>query len=340
MELKPPKILAIKLRAIGDTVIWTSALSALRKKYPDTEIHVLTYAANEPVLAHNHDVDQIHVLQSHSGFELWRKLWALRSEQYDWLLGFHASHTLCRWAWMTGARFMALHHHSWQYTPRGSMRIAEPGKLEDAIARDYQLLRAMNFEPAREPTKIVLTGAESEWAEREVRAKIEATRGDVAKPRMVFLPGASHHLRRYPKDLLLPMIAKVKEEGKYQPLIMCDSKLSLEWNLYEEAHPMGVPLFDRGSLREFICLVSRAQHAFANDSGPGHIAVALGLQTEFVFGPGCVGDWFPYEGGKHKVHRVEVPCRAQGPRDQERFQFCTVDQCEHHSCMRKLNLSV
>lgn len=334
------KILVIKLRAIGDTVIWTAALASLREQFPDAEIHALTYPANVAVLENSKSVDEIHVLKPKSKYALVQALWRMRGKGFDWLLGFHATTSLCRWAWLAGASKMVLHHHSWAFTPRGSERINEPGALQDTITRDLEVLRAMGIQPQRKPTEIRLAPSEREWAENLVRAKIGESGGDPSLPRYVFLPGASHHLRRLPKELWLPLVAKCKREGVYQPLVMCDAELSQAWSLKEECAQLNVPLFDRGSLREFMGLVSTAQWAMANDSGPGHIAVALGLKCNVLFGPGCVGDWFPYDSGQHKLHRIQVTCRAEGPRHNEKFQFCTVDKCEHHTCMRKLTVSL
>ncbi len=332
------KIIAIKLRAIGDTVIWTAALDSLRAQYPDAVIHVLTHPINVAVLENSKAVDEIHTVVAGSKFALLKALWRLRSESFDWLLAFHATKSLCQWAWLAGAVKLVLHHHSWAYTPRGSERLDQPGALVDAIARDLEVLKAMGFEPKRMPTHIEIKTTEREWAENVVATRITGCGGDPSKPRYVFLPGASHHLRRYPRDLWLPLLERVKSAGQYEPLVMCDADLAKQWNLVDECKRLNIPLFAKGSLREFITLVSRAQSALANDSGPGHIAVACGLKTEFIFGPGCVGDWFPYEGTNNSVHRIQVPCRLQGPSHLERFRFCTVDQCDHHSCLRKLTV--
>lgn len=331
------KILAVKLRAIGDTVIWTSALNALHRARPEAEIHVLTYASNAAVLRHLPAIHTLHLLKSHSHLALLRRLVALRRERFDWLLGFHVGTSLTHWAWLAGAGRMALHHHSWRHTPgSSSVRIPEPGQLEDAITRDYQVLKALDLPLQRQPTSIVVTPEEAARAEALVARRISEFGGDPALPRLAFLPGAGHFLRRYPKDLLLPHVERCKYEKRYQPLLFADGPLSREWDLASESARLGVPLFDRGSLREFVCLVSRAQRALANDSGPGHIAVALGLPTDFIFGPGCVGDWHPYDSARHPIHRAEVTCRLAGPREREAFQFCTVTQCLHHSCMRDI----
>lgn len=337
---QPQKILAIKLRAIGDSVIWTAALQALREAHPSAEIHALTFASNAAVLQNHPAVTQLHLLHGKSHLELLRKLWSMRAQNLDWLLGFHATTSLCRWAWIAGAHKMALHHHSGQRTPRGSVTIPHPGQLEDAITRDHRVLEAMGIHGPRMRTRLWMTKEESEAAENSVQLAIRQSGGSITLPRFIFLPGASHHLRRYPKELWLPLASEVLHQGHYQPVVVVDQALSEEQGLRKACAEIGVPLIDQGSLREFMAVISRGERALANDSGPGHIAVALGLKTTFTFGPGCVGDWHPYSKQEHPVVRIQVPCRAQGPRDQEQFQFCTVDVCEHHRCMRELKVEV
>lgn len=333
------KILAIKLRAIGDTVIWTSALSQLRREWPDAEIHALTFATNQAVL-HNHPaIDKLHLLSGKGRWELIKTLYSLRSQKYQWVMGFHATTSLCRWAWLAGGSRLALHHHSWMHTPKGSVTLSAPARLQDAISRDHQILEALGFSGPTLPTSLWLTNEEKKRAEDLVCQRIRACGGNEDKARLAFLPGAGHHLRRYPKDLWLPVVERVAKAGLQQPLVVIDRAVSEEWGLREECARLNVPLFDDGGLRDFMAVVSRAQAALANDSGPGHIAVALGLKTTFLFGPGCVGDWHCYELSRHPVLRASVSCRTEGPKNDERFQFCTVDVCEHHSCMRKIKFN-
>lgn len=339
MESQRVKILAVKLRAIGDTVIWTSALEGLRVAFPSAEIHVLTYASNAAVLENHPAVDVRHYLQSPSRWELMRTLWTLRREGFAWLLGFHATTSLCRWAWLAGARKVALHHHSWTHTPRGSVAVPHSGTLENALKRDHRVLEAMGLAQTIAPTKIYLTPDERKWAAEQIQREILRHGGNPRLPLSVFLPGAGHHLRRYPKDLWLPLVRRTQQEGRYQPVVIVDQALSQELQLREECDRLNIPLLDQGTLREFICLVSGAEVALANDSGPGHIAVALGVKTSFVFGPGCVGDWHPYDRVAHPLWRVAVSCRDEGPRDREEFQYCTVNECSHHRCMRLITIT-
>ncbi len=339
MTMPYQKILVIKTRAIGDTVIWTSALAKLRKAYPHAEIHALTYGMNRDILLNSQFINKLHLVDAKSKSDFIKKLWQLRKEKFDLLLGFHVSGSLCKFAWLTGAKEIVLHHHSLHRTPLlSTKKVPHAGDLEDAITRDYRVLEAIGLNPEHELTKIHLAAEETEFAENLSREKIVAAGGEPDKKRFIFLPGASYSLKIYPKDLWVEVVKKIRDEGHYQPLILCDQKISKEWNLPELSKGLGVPLIDDVSLRKFIALISTGTITLSNDSSPGHISVALGVRTHFLFGPACIGDWFCYDKNLHTYHRVDVPCRIQGPRDREQFQFCTVTECSHHSCMRKIKL--
>lgn len=334
------KILAIKLRAIGDTVLWTPALKRLREAYPGAEIHTLTYPANAAILKENANISVQHFIAPKSNWELVRKLWSLRAQSFDYLLGFHATTSLCRWAWLVGARQTVLHHHSWNYTPRGSLPVPHPGELEDVITRDMRVLEAIGLHGGERETKIYLSKQESEGAERKLRAEIESQGGDPDLPRYLFLPGGSYSLKRYPKEQWLPMASEMRAQGKYQPVVIADESLSQELDLRTDCGRLRLPLLDKNSLREAVALISKGDRAFSNDSAPGHIAVALGLRTAFAFGPGCIGDFHPYDRARHPLYRIDVDCRSKGPRDREAFQYCTLSECTHHRCMRELKIDL
>lgn len=311
-------ILCVKLRALGDTVIWTSALRAVKSHFPEKKIHVLTWDSNAPVLENLDFISNMHLVKTNSHLGLILKLLSFRKQNLDWLLGFHATESLCRWAWLAGAKQMALHHHSWTYTPKGSVPISDPGKLEDAISRDYQILKAVGYKGIRFPTKIETSGKSPHTGKK-----------------IVFLPGAASHLRRYPEDLWKNLVKRSLELGEV--FVACDKSLSESWNLQPFCKELGISLFDSLSLREFFEKVKAADLAIANDSGPSHIAVALGLKTITLFGPGCVGDWHPYDEKSHKVFWIPVNCRHAGPREKPKFQYCGVTECSHHKCMRTLD---
>lgn len=325
-----PKILAIKLRQIGDTALWTSALASLRLHIPDGLTDVLVLKGTEKVLEGTPGIRKIHTLERLAFWPLAKKLWELRKQKYDLALGFHATTSLCRLIPLLGAKQKVLHHHSWTFTPpQSDLKIADPGKLENVLLRDHQILKALGYSGNPPATQIFVTEAEKIAARNKMISS--------AKPRLALLPGARRETHRYPKDLWLKLVQELKLQNKFQLLVICDPELSQLWHLRTEPELNGISLYDDLKLRDLISLLSVCDAAIGNDSGPIHLAIALGLSTTSLFGPANPGDWHPYSNVKNRMIQKEVICRTQGPRDQPAFQYCTVLTCDHHTCLRSIS---
>lgn len=301
--------------------------------YPDAKIDVLALEASRALLENHESVDRFFGLNKRDGFPMVGKLWRLRREKYDLVLAFHANTSLCRWLFLAGAKEKIAHHHSWKYTPACSDRkLARPGVLLDAIERDYEILRALGWEGKPLPTSLHVDPADA--LRMEQRLCSLGLRG--AQRRLVLLPGASENLKRYPRDLWEQVLKQVRSLHRFEIAMVCDRDLATAWDLKSWCEQMQMPLIEDLKLKDLVAMLSRFQVSISNDSGPGHIAVAMGLRSVHIFGRGCLGDFHPYDQKLHHALRVVVDCRADGPQDLEEFRFCTVKQCSHLSCLRKI----
>lgn len=331
----PKRILAIKLRELGDTAIWTSALAGLHQLFPRAELHTLVNSGSKDLLIHQSYLHNVHTVSPTTSIGLLWKLIELRKYHFDLALGFHSTTSLCRWIPLLRAEKVGLHHHSWMFTPKNSNLVVEkPGALQGAISRDYELLKSLGWRGPELPTHLDLQDSEK----KEAKELLEKSGIDLKSSRklLALLPGARSETRRYPKDKWLEMVDMIRARGEYQIYVMADQSLSKDWALPNLCQEMKLPLFDRLDLRKFMAILSFASKAIANDSGPLHIAAALEISTLALFGPGCVGDWHPYDKENHRVLRVSIDCRSEGPEGLEAFRYCTVTQCDHLSCLRRI----
>ncbi|HSG81071.1 MAG TPA: glycosyltransferase family 9 protein [Gemmatimonadota bacterium] len=331
------KILAIKFREIGDAAIWTSALQSLRNMFPEAEIDLLVREHVEPVLRGQPGLGRIHSVASRGPLHLARRLIALRAERYELAVGFHATKTLCRLIPLLGAKKRALYYHKTAADPRSStFGLPQPGKYENAILRDHQLIRALGGE-AEPPAPRLELSDEERWRARERMLPFVPDLGRDGIRLLGLLPGGRWETKRYPRDLWLQLLDRVVEARPRVPVaVLVDRELSATWALPEACEARRVPLFDDLSLRELMGMLSLVDVVIGNDSGPKHLAVALGARSLTLFGPTQVGEWHPYDPIEHPVLRVEVPCRAEGPQDLEEFRYCSLFSCDHHSCLRQI----
>jgi ADP-heptose:LPS heptosyltransferase len=335
---QPHRILVSKLRQIGDAVLWTSALESLRAAFPTAKIEALTPGYGPSLLAHHPAIDTIHVVEG-GRLGLLKTFWKLRSQRYDFFLGFHANSSLCRSSFLIRARERILHHHSLPYSPVFNTRVVPfAGQLEHVIFRDHRILEAMGIATTPPAPKLYVT--------EEEKAKAHALlvqRGlkNLRKIR-ILLAGARVSTRRYPEDLWKQFAKKLRQSEPQQPLlVVADPDQARNWNLDSFCAEEGLTLLADLSLRDLLAVIACCDTAIGNDSGLIHAAAALGLKTLSLFGAGCFEDFKPaaVPGSNQAINRslrVHVDCRLQGPRDRETFQYCTLLECSHHTCMRSI----
>jgi ADP-heptose:LPS heptosyltransferase len=86
-------------------------------------------------------------------------------------------------------------------------------------------------------------------------------------------------------------------------------------------------LAGKTSLGGLAALLSRLDLLISNDSGPAHLAKAVGAPTVRIFGPADVRRWGPLHNERHTVVRVDVECSPCG------YVDCPID----HRCLRQIS---
>src|SRR5271156_955493 len=107
MELQNVRRLAVfKLRNIGDVLMITPILRALRETFPDARITAVVNAGTEAMLANNPHVDEVLAYQRGGGF--WKELAfarELRRRRFDLTIGFTEGQRTAWYSRLCGARY-------------------------------------------------------------------------------------------------------------------------------------------------------------------------------------------------------------------------------------------
>ncbi len=351
----PRKILAIKLRALGDTILMTAPLLELRRAYPDAEIHVVVTDLWAPLLENHPAVDRIIPYQRHPSATSRAKAIArlaidLRKQKYDCVVNFHASPSSSALAYAVGAKVRAIHFHGHRDKNRYSTTVV-PGKgeLKPVIERDMDTVRSLGLAiPAGSQPAVFLD--ESEIA----RARTRIGQMGLFGPILGLGIGASRNTKIWPLERFAAVAIRWCDQYRGSVVVYhargeeavsrkffdaVDRKL-VEWYADPTARKavrarilaeVQLPLRLLGSMLKTNSLY------LGNDSGPKHLAVAVGTPTITLFGPEDPFEWHPYPLDRHPIHYIEgLKCRN----DQEPgFKpWCGLHECvvEEHRCMRFL----
>lgn len=115
-EKQPPssmKVLIIRLSSIGDIVLTTPVIRAVKEQLPQAELHFLVKKSMKEVLAYNPHIDHLHLYDSEHKDELVREL---MSENFDTIVDLqnnHRSRQLCRRLHITPLHLKKLDFKKW-----------------------------------------------------------------------------------------------------------------------------------------------------------------------------------------------------------------------------------
>lgn len=340
--MTPNKILVIKFRSLGDTVLLTAPLLELRHAFPIAEIHVAV-SAQWASLLDNHPVpNRIWPYVKHHSVPsrtkaLARLALSLRQMHFDCVINFHASPSSATLAFATGAKQRSIHFHGHKDKNRYStVEIPGKGMVKPIIERDMDAIRALgpSINIGAMP-KIFLKDEDREDANSLLK------RLNIVRPLLVISLAASRPTKAWPTERFAE-IAKAWQKDMSGSVISISGPEDIARMKTFKAlinGAQGIHVLDSLPLRLLAALLESASVVLANDSGPKHLAVAVGTPTVTIIGPESPFEWHPYPVDFHPYFFTEnLACRRDALPGMP--PWCGLETCviEKHRCMHMIEV--
>jgi lipopolysaccharide heptosyltransferase II len=166
---------------------------------------------------------------------------------------------------------------------------------------------------------------------QEANGRIEALLDyyDIAKARLIVMaPGTNWETKQWRSEGFAEVARSFLQKGFAITLIGSERERTVCEEVARLA-PGTIDLAGETTLSELAALIRRATICVTNDSGPMHIAVALGRPVVSIFGPTDPVWAGPYR-RKDAVLRVDLPCSPCYLRQ--------LSRCMHgHACMQEIS---
>lgn len=343
MNFSQRKILVVHSGGIGDLILATPALKALRQTLPKSEIHFFGNPMSVEVLKRNQCIDKIitfdtamiknslmrgNLLVLREVISLLRRL---RAEQYDAsiilqpqlsLLAAVRMATFCfliavkeRIGRDTGGRGFFLTKKFYESPSSQTHEIERMLKLAEMIGSDAdEIAPQVNV---------------SETDRVNVRKLLKSKDICGGNPMICFAPGFGKPTRAwYPKNWA-HLADRVVDELKAKVVIIGGAKeVNLAADIISLMRTEAQSLAGETSLMETAALLEMCDLLVTNDSGPMHLASAVGCNIVALFGPGDYNRIRPYgPPDRWRVLRKMVPCAP-----------CYKQICNDHRCMRLITV--
>lgn len=326
--LQSPNVLAVRFSSIGDVLLTTPLLRALRRRHPGARVTVLTKATYAPLLSHNPHVDR--VLATPPKQTLTGLAAELRAGHYTHLLDLHDSvrtralRILVPGRWSTYpkhrlARALLIH------TKRNHYREARP-----VAERYFSAARDLGVTPDGNPPEFFLAPE----AEREVAAWFAAASLAPDRPIVALAPGAAHATKRWPVEHWRQLVSRIVDAG-FQPVVVGGTDdAAVAAAVAQSDNGRVVNVAGRFGLQGTGALLQRSAVLVSGDTGVMHMATAVGTPVVALFGPTVRPfGFYPYT-QRAQVLEIALGCRPCSSKGGPR---CPLG---HHRCLREIDAGV
>jgi len=283
-------------------------LRLLKKHLPASEIFWWIDAALAPLIEGDSDLSGIILFERKRWAkpchwaELARSIRDTRAMKFDWVIDLQCLARSGAFGWLAnGGRLIGL----------DEVREGARGFYDQAVPRVSFHTHAVDWYLAVLPPLGVPVHRDFVWLpERPAVAAAVASRWPAQGSRWIVLqPGARWDNKRWPADYFAELARRLAEEAPDTRLAILGSEADAPLGrlIAAVAPDRCLNLCGRTTLPEMIEWVRRSDLLVTNDTGPMHVAAALGKPMVALFGPTEPRRTGPY-GHLQDVLRVELPC--------------------------------
>jgi predicted lipopolysaccharide heptosyltransferase III len=303
---KVRKVLLVRLRSIGDTVLSTPSLFALRRFLPDAEIDILVEDWVAHVLDNHPHLDNVVVLERGGFTSRARVARQIRSTGYDVVYNLHGGTTATFLTRATGARHR-VGFKSYQYAQLHNHQAPSPLLLwgqqkTHSVEQQLALLGWTGVPVTDRPRTHVAVTPE---ASRTVAERLEEA-GLAERQIALIHPAAAFATKQWATANFARVAESLAQRGFAPVAIAAPNEREILESLTNEAS-VRIVSFDL-SLPEVAALAAHSQIFVGNDSGIAHIAAAVGAPSVVIFGSSNVAHWRPWNKAAEVVVE-EMPCQ-------------------------------
>jgi heptosyltransferase-2 len=298
-------VLVISLKRAGDVILSLPAFRAIKESLPKSQVTVFADSYTKDILDRIPYIDAVVPYGKDSSFlKKAKQVRKLSYNSFDLAVDLTCDYTFegALWTWLSGAKFR-VGYDTWK---RGLLfhRPVEPTKgIIHAIDEILNIIKSIGLETEDKNLRISASEEATDTVKKFLRDK-------EAKSDTLLIgihPGGYYPTQRWLTERFAEVADKLIEKHKARIVLIGGPK--------EEKIIQGIKLqmasqalvFLNKPLGDLLALLQSCHLLICNNSGPLHMATALGTRTVSTMGPTLPEKWQP-QGEEHIVIRKDLPC--------------------------------
>ena len=300
-------ILIIKLRYLGDVLLATPTLHAIKVARPDVRVTMMVNRGTEDVLSGNPDVDETLVLDKGSLAAQWLLVTGLRRRRFDTVIDLTDGDRSAFLSWISGASIRIGFNDEHRWRGRCYTEVVQPAPgVRHRIDRDLEVLKYISIPVGSKDPQLWLTPEEENSADH----LLDQLGVQRSQPMVILQPGARYWFKAWPSERFAELADRLTSQYSCQVLIGgSDQDIDLAQQIRQMAKCSPTIMTGRTTIKQFAAIAKKSALFVGCDSGAMHIATAVSTPVVALFGPSSPLEWGP-RGGPSDVVYMGLDCRA------------------------------
>lgn len=323
-------ILIVKMSAIGDVIHALPVAQALKEHYPASKITWMVEKAASDLLTMNPYIDEIILFDKPKykslaglikhGPEL-AKL--LKSYHFDFVLDLQGLFKSAAIAWLSGAPskigYCNMRELSWLV----SKPVCGANKDGHVIERYLDVARYLGCN-VTEPQ----FGLRPDERDKEEAMRILSSAGlNIASPYIVMAPGTNWLSKCWPAENYAALADALAQKYKESIVLIGGAQDQERAEIIQAGSKADIiNLIGKTTLKQLTCILQKSKLFIGGDTGPMHLAVAMGTTAMALFGPSDADRNGPF-GSRNIIIRKKLACSP-----------CFKRTCADLQCMEQITV--
>ena len=330
---KISNIVIMRTDRIGEVLLSTVAVDAIRTRYPDVRITFVTSEYSRPVVSSRDDIEDVIIADTmKKGALLGRSIHlakVLRKKRFDIALVMNPHKMLHLACFLAGIPIRAGYDRKWSFLLTDKIKDDRDSGSKHEVEYAMDLLHLLDVNCDVPDIRLPVRGENEDKALSILYEK----NMDEGKPLICVHPASSNPAKIWPGARYAELIRKISTELDCNVAVLGSrEEKSLVEDIIRTSGVRVLNLSGELELEELAAVLKNSVLFIGNDTGPMHMAAALGTTVIAIFGRSIPGvgpkRWRPL-GDKHIVFHEDPGCRE-----------CHDTRCPYdYRCLRKITVN-
>jgi lipopolysaccharide heptosyltransferase I len=325
-------ILIIKPSSIGDIIHTLPFLYSIRARYPKAKISWLIKSGLDDLIASNPYLNEVILFERKrwGGFDdigykfkgLTEFIRELRRKRFDLVIDLQGLFRSGIITYLSGADYRIGFANAREFSPIFyNYKVSHPPIEMHAVDRYLLVAKELGSDISKKDFTINISKKEKEYA-------LSLISRNKKRSLIAVNPSARWETKMWPMKRYAELTDTIAAKLKAQPVLIGSSEDKVRINeLLSMAKSKPVNLCGKTSLLQLAALLKKVDLLITNDSGPMHIAAAVGTPVVALFGPTRPKRTGPY-GDRHVVIQKDLSCIR-----------CLKKRCDDLKCMEAITVN-